>query len=353
MDLLGFHVLNDFLQVQDACIDLQRAPPETAYGVTPTAWDLPPRAPSTDFPLPLHARRWGPLHRGGDVRFREMHPALVWGPAPTDVQSMLATAAQTAASTAPEGPRGRLRDRSSADGQEDAEEGSEWAWRALSNGPYAVPDLPGVRFVAKTKVTVPPDAGGTGAGQGKTVHWLDGALWLTGLDASDAHAPSVWLQRIGALFDAQRANATASFGGNPADGYLHAIQGWEVAAVPSIFMEPPTHVRSTVRVAGQWDDMPPQDVLLFAGPGAAQVATDSGPAGAPTALSEWAASTSCAWPPKRIPALSSVRNCSPRSGCTDPVATLWCALVVQSYPVPSRSSLQAAQTPTCTASTPT
>jgi hypothetical protein len=120
-----------------------------------------PMSPATDFPLPLGRRRWGPQNRNGHLYFREVTPEEIWGP-PVE------------GSGGPPDRRG---------------EGTPGADGPVP-GPHAL--SPSGRY-ASTLVTDTPfpfDGNLSSALRigrrtrvgNRTIDWVDGHLWLAGID---------------------------------------------------------------------------------------------------------------------------------------------------------------------------
>jgi hypothetical protein len=170
-----------------------------------------PPEPQFDTPMSLRLRRWGAINRNGLLFFKEMSRDDVWGAQPENVYAP--SSAVPAA-------------------QVDLARGGAGAASGAMGGAPALPPpppplspallasrdtvverfepweaLPGLRMRRRTRVG------------NLTVDWLDGALWIAGIDGQWFSNPYHWFSKIGALFDAMRANATRSFGEHPSDGF--------------------------------------------------------------------------------------------------------------------------------------
>jgi hypothetical protein len=186
-----------------------------------------PMRPATDFPLPLGRRRWGPQNRNGLLFFKEVTPAEVLGGA-----------------TPP---------------------------TVLRSGPFQHEAVPGLRLRERTQVG------------DVTVDWVDGDLWIVGLDGQWDTNPFHWFSKVGTLYDARRANATGTgFGAHPSDGYIQWQSEEEIAQAPPTLRTKVTRNRAMFKVGPQWD-LPSMDVVAFAGDGAVVLSGVS-------ALHDWFAS---------------------------------------------------------------
>ena len=229
-----------------------------------------PPTPSTDTPMSLRLRRWGPLNRNGLLFFKEQTAAEVWGAQPEHVFADAAAVPRAFVGA----DRGPPADAAKLTGDTVVERFE--AWDAL----------PGLRMRRRTRV------GNT------TVDWLDGALWVAGIDGQWFSNPYHWFSKIGALFDALRSNATLEFGAHPSDGFPQlarygsfgsrtstvahpqgddfggtadnvvrgAAPGAKGAAAAAGRLHNP-HNRLQWLVGSQWR-LPPMDTLLFVGDGA-------------------------------------------------------------------------------------
>jgi hypothetical protein len=235
-----------------------------------------PRNPPTDTPLSLRLRRWGPLNRNGLLFFKELLPEEVLGAQPDhaflgldDVPS----AQRLRAPPAPEDPRGPLTTDT----------------LVVRDGPFELDGAPGLRVRRRTYT------------RNMTVDWLDGALWVAGIDGQWFSNPYHWFTKIGALFDTMRANVSkGGFGSHPMDSYpnwasagafgnkrttvlaseVAAANGGAYIAGDATSSDGPKgapdggllgvdnpHNRISWRQGAQWD-IPPMDFVLFAGDGA-------------------------------------------------------------------------------------
>ena len=218
--------------------------------------------PSTDSALPVGKRRWGPLNSGANFKFKELPPSTIFH--------------RLVYEGGGEGEDGEEEDGSSASNSNGSGGGTRNAAAALrsliarslsrgsvldSSGPSDHPSLPGLRLSKRTTVG------------GRQVDWLDGPLWVIGLDNGKEFSadPLKWFSRVSLLYDAQRHNATGPFGSHPRDGYLHHLVRWQIAAVTSITMEPKGPNTAKFRTGSQWGPLPPQEYVVFAGPGALEV----------------------------------------------------------------------------------
>jgi hypothetical protein len=128
-----------------------------------------PRDPVNDFPLPLSNRQWGPNNRGNGLSFRPMPAAALFGASAADV-----SAGRPANSALPAGM--------------------------------------GVSRVVTAN--------------GRTVSWVDGALWLGSLATGTDSNGFMWFPRVGMLYDALRHNVTLT---HPNDGALVWRDLWQIS----------------------------------------------------------------------------------------------------------------------------
>jgi hypothetical protein len=140
----------------------------------------------------------------------------------------------------------------------------------------------------------------------RVINWLDGPLWLAGVEVGSHENPFHWMSKVGMLFDAQRSNATTEWGKGPRDGYLQRtvstsfsdgpsiataeeIEEWSRTGRPSytvgegeeqgerdpISFPEKTQNRMTWRTGAQWTGIPSQDYVVFTGPGTQDFETES------------------------------------------------------------------------------
>ena len=208
--------------------------------------------PAVDFPLPLMRRRWGPQNRNGHLYFKEVAPEEVWGP-PTE-----AGIASGARDDREHGSPGVSGDPVGADpalGEWLSPSGRYSAPLAIAE-PFESDYVRGLPLLRRTVVG------------NRTIDWLDGSLWLAGIDGQFWQNPFHWWSKIGVLFDALRSNATPAFGEHPADGYLQwQANGRITGGSGSIVRSQETHNRMAFKQGAQWP-MPPMDTVLFTGDGA-------------------------------------------------------------------------------------
>lgn len=211
-----------------------------------------PISPSTGYAMSLSSRRWGPHGRNGGLTFRERTLSSIGVTETVDMPALRAGwAGGAGASPLP----GRL----------------------LQGGPFMHENVSGLTLAARTSV-------GGGEAGGTTIDWLPGPLWLAGLDGQWASNPFHWWSKVGALYDARRANATPSFGDNPDDGYIqHTLRAPSVQSIvrsapspgpgrgtASALLRPPfsTANSAAYKVGPQWGPLPPMDTVIFTGDGA-------------------------------------------------------------------------------------
>lgn len=218
-------------------------------------------SPSTDTALPLGKRRWGPQNSGATFKFKELPPAALWHDAVFGSSGAGGEGAGGNAAMTPLQAVKRLLLRYATRGNALVRGGDEGDDGEGKDGPFEHETVPGLRLARRTTVS------------GRTVDWTEGALWVVGLDTGKVHShdPLKWMSKVGILFDAQRHNVTGPFGTHPRDGYYHHILRWQVASATSITMTPPTPNTARFRVGSQWGPLPPQDNVVFAGPGALEL----------------------------------------------------------------------------------
>jgi hypothetical protein len=235
----------------------------------------------TDVPLPLKTRRWGPSNRNGGLIFKELTPREVWGDQPEKVLSAYGETYSRSAWA-------RERDRQQASAAKAASAEANAVATAMNEGggplvgmSHLAPDLP-AGFSYDTQVIKPdsfelPGLAGlrvalqTRVGN-RTINWVEGSVWLAGIDGQWNGNPYHWWSKIGALYDGQRVNATGEdFGSHPSDGYVQWIAAQEVAAKQSVTQSPRTHNRMMWKTGSQWD-LPPMDYIFFTGDGSLEIA---------------------------------------------------------------------------------
>ncbi len=222
-----------------------------------------PRRPGTDIPLPLKHRRWGPSNRNGALVFKELTAREIWGDQPERVLEAYGEKWRPGAGATTHLATGSAtRDEDHSLGPSplapDLPPGYTYDTKVLRHGPFEFPGLPGLRVVMRTEVG------------NMTISWLDGSVWLAGLDGQWSSNPYHWWSKIGALYDAQRSNKTGGFGSHPSDGYIHYQRIHEIASQPNIFLGPRTRNPVMWKVGAQWD-LPPQDYVIFTGDGALEI----------------------------------------------------------------------------------
>ena len=148
--------------------------------------------------MSLRLRRWGALNRNGLLFFKEMSREDVWGAQPEHVFAARGAvpAAQVGVDRGAGAPVVPPLDPALQASRDTVVERFE-AWESI----------PGLRLRRRTRVG------------NLTVDWLDGALWVAGIDGQWFSNPYHWFSKIGALFDALRSNATYAFGDHPDDGF--------------------------------------------------------------------------------------------------------------------------------------
>jgi hypothetical protein len=151
-----------------------------------------PPKPSIDTPMSLRLRRWGPINRNGLLFFKEVSPKEIWGDQPKNVFGD--------ENAVPK----KFQERNLA-----LSSSKETTFDTMVDrfGPFQIPELPGLKIRKRTFVN------------NVTIDWLDGALWIAGIDGQWFSNPYHWFSKIGALFDSLRSNYTPFFGDHPSDGY--------------------------------------------------------------------------------------------------------------------------------------
>jgi len=121
------------------------------------SYDLPIQ-PASDFPLPLRRRRWGPQNRNGHLYFKEVTPSEIWG-APTGDAADGRASGNPGITGAVEGPR-------------DVSPSGRWASTLVTDTPFPFDTgfAKDLRIVKRTRVG------------NRTIDWVDGHLWLAGID---------------------------------------------------------------------------------------------------------------------------------------------------------------------------
>ena len=274
------HSCSDFRYYETSALEISGC----GYGYSsfrPYNASLPVR-PGTDYPLPLTRRRWGAQNRNGHLYFKELPPEEIFGPRAPAGEARSGAAAHRYAKLLREasyggGPGVNVSWAAQAAAARSGGGGLHWspggayASVLLREGPFTHEAVPGMRIARRTRVG------------NRTIDWLEGALWLAGIDGQWWQNPYHWWTKMGALFDAQRANAShpAGWGGHPDDGFLHASYGAGPhggglgEGAPSggaAIRRTPTWNRASWRVGPQWR-LPPQDNVLFTGDGSINLQT--------------------------------------------------------------------------------
>jgi hypothetical protein len=293
--------------------------------------------PSTEYSLPLGLRRWGPQNRNTGLIFREMAPLEVYGAGEDSLGK--GTPSPASGSSGPEIATGAaILQAAMAAGRLDSPQTALFSGVAADDlllavdtlAPYDHPEIPGLpiraRYTVRGVVEGPrppppasedllpgpapllparlfgeveappataaaiPDGGGEPSDP-VTVEWLDGPLWMVGMEAQWGDNPFHFLAKASMLFDAQRNNAShgpagdpgGSFesGGHPADGFIHWQADSDIAIQRSVRkLHSPqgsaeSRNRALFRQGGQWGPLPGLDNVLFVGEGSAGVADAS------------------------------------------------------------------------------
>ncbi len=261
--------INDFTH---SCQDFRYYEPSShEYGgcMYAYSYDRPynaswPIRPATDYPLPLKRRRWGSANRNGGLFFKEVAEHVVWGYNPQRAEAAAAFAARMEPLKANvRGGRGAQQYFGSIPAGCSCEKDPVTGLlptccplhQTLRNEVFHHEDIPDLRLSGRTRVG------------NLTMDWLDGPLWLAGLDGQWSGNPYHWFAKMATLYDAQRVNATPGFGAHPADGYMHHLIKWEVAHEKSVYMSPATSNRVQYKVGSQWP-IPPMEFVAFTGDGA-------------------------------------------------------------------------------------
>lgn len=243
-----------------------------------------PMQPATDFPLPLTRRRWGAQNRNGHLYFKEVTPEEVYGPpappaaraaagfpAKSALHSRYARLLREAAYGGNPGVNLTWEQQAAA-----AADGGGGATHFSASGMYGAPvaqegpfpheRVNGLNIARRTRVG------------NRTIDWIDGSLWLAGIDGQWWQNPYHWWTKMGALFDALRSNASAS---HPSDGYVHAsygpgVEGGDISTPGGAAIRrgsgQGTWNRAEWVVGPQWK-LPPMDYVAFTGDGAINQAT--------------------------------------------------------------------------------
>ena len=240
-----------------------------------------------DHSLPLSFRRWGPLGRGDSMHFREVSPWEVFGPrGSSPIESSLSddlilelhdkggspglhTRIMTAPSTAQE--------------HEDKEREARhrlFLEQLGYNSPEQLADF-------EPLFSRPP-------AHEVTVDWVQGALWFIDSPAFDNYNPFHWVEKLGPLWETQRANGSHSifddwsqemrnddshWGSHPLDAHLLWTPLPDASVNLGSRLHPsdcayrggsrseiechPDSPRTSTRIGG-FGRLPPQSYLLFA-----------------------------------------------------------------------------------------
>jgi hypothetical protein len=241
------------------------------------------REPNVEHSLSLRRRRWGPHGRGGGLSFREVRPESVLGPdyaAPDALLNDTNHWTQRWGALAAESG-------GYADGEHDpalmlppkggAERGI--LYPGLHGG--SAPKLPALDSLPKAKII---REGGfdhevvpglrvdkrVDIGYNRTVDWVDGTLWLVGLDSGSATNPFHWMSKMGLLFDAQRSNATRGFGAHPMDRYVLWANKLAIKSEATASRDRRSHVRTAWKQGSQWA-IPSMDNVVLVGSGSTTI----------------------------------------------------------------------------------
>lgn len=219
------------------------------------------KTPPIDVSVPLKMRRWGPNNRNGGLTIREFTTREIWGDQPDRIlraygedDPALLESVETVTAGVRNAPADSGRQALPLDDTD-----LSYDTTILRNGPFDFPGLNGFSIKLRTQVG------------NKTINWVDGSVFITGLDGQWNANPYHWWSKIGALYDSQRVNRTVGgFGTHPNDGYIQHLDSHEIASKPSILLRPVTANRASWKIGAQWD-VPSQDNILFVGDGAREI----------------------------------------------------------------------------------
>ena len=121
-----------------------------------------PMLPSTDFPLPLARRRWGPQNRNGHLYFKEVSPSEIWG-RPADGAGESVSDQRSDGNPGVDG---------AVDGPFDFSPSKTYVSQLVTDTPFPFDTnlSQALRIGKRTRVG------------NRTIDWVDGHLWLAGID---------------------------------------------------------------------------------------------------------------------------------------------------------------------------
>jgi Glycosyltransferase 61 len=189
-----------------------------AYAGSRTFNHTAPNRYNTDYSLPITRRRWGPNNRLGMLWFKELFPQEVWGERIGDISEK---------SNLFHSPSG------------------SFAADILREGPFEHESVPGLTIKRRVHA------------RNKTVDWIDGSLWLVGIDGQFSMNPYHWWTKMGELFDILASNRSSHNDPHPGNGFLQ----WKDKRLNAIGN------KILYSHGAQWD-LPSFDNLLFTGDGA-------------------------------------------------------------------------------------
>ena len=127
-----------------------------------------PMRPASDFPLPLTRRRWGPQNRNGHLYFKEVTPSEIWG-----------------APNAPGSADGRAQGSPGITGEVqapfDVSPSGRWKSTLVNNTRFPFDNnlAKNLTIAKRTRIG------------NRTIDWVDGHLWLAGIDGQFWQNPCV------------------------------------------------------------------------------------------------------------------------------------------------------------------
>lgn len=130
------------------------------------SYDLP-IAPASDFPLPLARRRWGPQNRNGHLYFKEVSPEEIWGaPAANVLNGGSESDQRSVGQPGFDGPVAAPHDRSPS---------GKYVSTLVTDKTFGFEGSTGnksytISIGKRTRVG------------NRTIDWVDGNLWLAGID---------------------------------------------------------------------------------------------------------------------------------------------------------------------------
>jgi len=204
---------------------------------------------STDYPMSLRLRRWGPLNRNGLLFFREMDKTEIWGNQPDNAFADVESIDEAFLPYLEEKPPPPANENDTL---------------VEIPTPHGLEGLPSVRVARRVRVN------------NLTISWLPDPLWISGIDGQWFTNPFHWWSKIGTLYDSRRNNVSER--AHPSDGSIVRIDPTQVGLASSTTKSPrglSKYSTARYKIGSQWS-LPSMSFVTYAGDGANVLEARSG-----------------------------------------------------------------------------